>query len=496
MNFLLFFNLLLIPPEYHTFEEAKKFLDSIIPIYKDIAKMEILNFTEVDSNPIILVKISDNVNIDEAEPPILFIGVHHAEEVLGLEICLELVKRLLDFYGKDEKITNFVNNNEIYIIPCLNPDGHNLVTDGICEVWRKNKKDNNKNGIFDYHCGKEGRGDGVDLNRNYDYFWENAGSSIDTSEYYRGPYPFSEPETQSIRDLFERENFVIAVSYHSARTGMGEVVYYPWRDGANLCPDYIFIKEVADSFAFNILKDDSSGSYIPIVTSRRTGGLFRNWAYTNHGTFAFLVEVSDTTIPPSYRIQKIVDYNLRGVYYLLRRTSYNIIKVLVRDSITGNPLSASCRITQFDTLPEIKHFTRSKNGDIFRILKPGNYTLEIEKEGYKKKIIDFDLKEKENKEILVKLYPFVYDTFPNDAYILKNFADNKINLIFWIKEKISSPEFYIYDKSGRKVKNFIFKNLFPGFYKKEIHLNLSKGIYFGVFKNKNYIKKQKIILIK
>lgn len=496
MKFLLFLNFFLIPPEYHTFEELKNFLDSIIPIYRNIAKMEILNYTEVDSNPIICVKISDNVNDDEIEPPFLFVALHHAEEPLGLEICIELIKKLLDFYGKDENITKFVNENEIYIVPALNPDGYSIVTQGICEIWRKNKRDNNKNGVFDYKCVREGRGDGVDLNRNYDYLWQNAGSPLDTSEYYRGPYPFSEPETQSIRSLCERENFVMAITYHSARTGMGEVIYYPWRDGAKLCPDFVFIKEVAESLAFYIKSDLTGQSYIPMVTSRWSGGLFRNWIYTNYGTFAFLIEVSDTTLPAPHRIPKIVEYNLNGVYYILRRASYNILKIVVRDSITGISLDASCRIMEFDTLPEIKHFATKVNGDIYRILKPGNYTIKIEKEGYKKKTINFTLNEKEFKEIYVYLCPFVYDTFPQDAYLFKNITKDNVILVFWIKENTDNPEFYLYDKNGREVKRIIFKNLLPGFYRKEINLNLHKGIYFSVFKTKNYKKKSKIVLIK
>ncbi|MEN3044772.1 MAG: M14 family zinc carboxypeptidase [Candidatus Hydrothermales bacterium] len=496
MKFFLLFNFLIIPPEYHTFEELQNILDSIVPLYKDFAKMETLNYTEVDSNPIICVKISDNVRYDEIEPPVLFVALHHAEEPLGLEICIELIKRLLKFYGEDQNITKFVNECEIYIIPCLNPDGYSVVTEGICEIWRKNKRDNNQNKIFDYRCGKEGRGDGVDLNRNYDYLWSNAGSPYDTSEYYRGPYPFSEPETRSIKSLCERENFVVGITYHSARTGLGEVIYYPWRDGAKLCPDFIFIKEVADSLALNIKSDITGEPYIPIVTSRRLGGVFRNWIYTNYGTFGILIEVSDTTLPAPHRVSKIVEYNLNGVYYILRRVLYNIVKVTVRDSITGAHLSASCRILQIDTIPEIKHISTDENGDIFRILKPGNYTLEVEKEGYRKKSINFTLNDREYKEINVYLYPFVYDTFSQSIYVLKNLTKDNVVLVFWVKEKKDSPEFCLYDNLGRKIKKIIFKDLFPGFYRKEISLNLKRGTYLLIFKTRDHKKKEKIILLK
>ena len=61
-------------------------------------------------------------------------------------------------------------------------------------VWRKNKSDNNNNGVLDYH-------DGVDNNRNYDFGW-NIDSEPDAttpeSLMYKGPSPFSEAENRSL----------------------------------------------------------------------------------------------------------------------------------------------------------------------------------------------------------------------------------------------------------------------------------------------------------
>ena len=46
---------------------------------------------------------------------------------------------------------------------------------------------------------------GIDLNRNFDFHWDNAGgaSAAGCSGYYRGDKPFSEPESRSI------ESFII-----------------------------------------------------------------------------------------------------------------------------------------------------------------------------------------------------------------------------------------------------------------------------------------------
>ena len=96
--------------------------------------------------PIWAVKISDNVHVEEDEPAVLYNGVHHAEEVLGLEICMSMINELLSQYGSDGQKTWWVDNIEIWFVPLLNPEGHKVVTDGLDITYRKNKRDNNMGG--------------------------------------------------------------------------------------------------------------------------------------------------------------------------------------------------------------------------------------------------------------------------------------------------------------------------------------------------------------
>jgi len=65
---------------------------------------------------------------------------------------------------------------------------------------------------------------GVDANRNYDAHWSLGSSSV-SSEVYRGPTPFSEPETQAVRDLvWAHENIATGVTLHSGT----DMILYPW----------------------------------------------------------------------------------------------------------------------------------------------------------------------------------------------------------------------------------------------------------------------------
>ena len=113
-------------------------------------------------------------------------------------------------YESDLLASHLVNNRELWFIPAINPDGlvyNQSIAPNGGGMQRKNARQT---------C--SGTPDGVDLNRNYSYMWgyDNEGSSNDgCDETYRGTAPFSEPETQAVRDFVESHDFPIAFNYHS-----------------------------------------------------------------------------------------------------------------------------------------------------------------------------------------------------------------------------------------------------------------------------------------
>jgi hypothetical protein len=65
---------------------------------------------------------------------------------------------------------------------------------------------------------------GVDANRNYDLHWDQGDARV-WSPGYRGPQPFSEPETRAVRDLIQRDaHIVTGLSYHSG----ADLILHPW----------------------------------------------------------------------------------------------------------------------------------------------------------------------------------------------------------------------------------------------------------------------------
>ena len=90
----------------------------------------------------------------------------------------------------------------------------------------------NRHNYGDYDCGDDPSFDiGVDLNRNYgfEFAHDDNGSDIHPClQNFRGPYAFSEPETQAMKNLVTRfDNIKVAVNLH-ARGSAGPLFITPF----------------------------------------------------------------------------------------------------------------------------------------------------------------------------------------------------------------------------------------------------------------------------
>lgn len=229
---------------------------------------------------VLAIKISDNVESDEDEPEVLIIALQHAREWPTSEIATQLIENMTSLYGSDPRVSWLVDNRETWIVPVVNPDGLDFaLSDPANEGWRKNRRDN---GDGSY---------GVDLNRNYNGSqngdplgeWGGAGTSSDTWDYtYCGEYPFSEPETQAIRDLTLNRSFVAAIDFHT----YGDLVMWPWGYTTNTTSDDVDLVRIGNELAAlnGYVADQSVGLY-------PTTGDSLDWLYGGADVFAFLFEV-------------------------------------------------------------------------------------------------------------------------------------------------------------------------------------------------------------
>jgi len=290
---------------FYTLEEVQNELDSMRYFYPDLISIKVQagNTTSIFGRPLYYVRISNNPDVNQDKPKILYNALHHAREPMGMQQLMFFMWYILENYASSEEIQYLVNNLEIYFIPVVNPDGY-FYNDSIAPdgggMWRKNRR-NNGGGYY-----------GVDLNRNYSYKWgyEDVGSSpYPWEETYRGTSPFSEPETQIVRDFSIEKNFLLAMNYHT----FGGLLLYPWCYETQITPDSTLEITYADFFT----KENGYNSGIPGQILYNTNGDASDWQYGEQTlkpkTFPFTPEVGTSTDgfwPPPGRIIPLAEENV------------------------------------------------------------------------------------------------------------------------------------------------------------------------------------------
>jgi murein peptide amidase A len=109
---------------------------------------------------------------------VIVVGCIHGNETAGIAITRKLIQK--------DPPAGF----DLWVINIVNPDGRRL------------------------HVRQNGRG--VDLNRNFGSEWIPIGSRWDPE--YSGPYPWSEPETRTVRRLVRRIRPELTIWYHQPQT--------------------------------------------------------------------------------------------------------------------------------------------------------------------------------------------------------------------------------------------------------------------------------------
>ncbi len=270
------------------------------------------SFKTWQNNSIFWVKISDNPEVDENEPEILYTGLTHARELISVSQNIYYMWYLLENYDKDPLVKQIVDNTELYFVPVVNPDGLNyniagydIQQDTFTRYLRKNMRDNDNDGVFDP------KNDGVDLNRNYGYEWgydDEGSSSNPQSSTYRGPAPSSEPETKAMQYFCDTHHFKIALNYHS----YGNLLIYPWgyqdinTSDSTIFDHYAELLTQQNKFIYG--RGLATVGYI-------SNGDSDDWMYGEHGIYSMTPEVGDQDednfYPPKERIIPLCQSTLK-----------------------------------------------------------------------------------------------------------------------------------------------------------------------------------------
>ncbi|MEZ4918402.1 MAG: M14 family metallopeptidase [Saprospiraceae bacterium] len=286
---------------YQTLDELYAVLDDMHQKFPDLISARAIVSDTIythEGRSQYYVRISDNANVDEDEPEMLYTALHHSREPNGMSQLLFFMWHILENYDSDPVLKYLVDNAELYFLPCVNPDGYvrnEMTNPNGGGLWRKNLRDTG-DGTF-----------GVDLNRNYGYEWgfdDNGSSPNPGSQVYRGPGPFSEPETRMTRDFCNAHEFRIVLNYHT----YGNLLIWPWAYSDELA-------EPGLAVLGNLIS--SENNYSAGTSSETVGyqvnGSSDDWMFGGADAYSYTPEVGPGTFgfwPPSDTIDGLNKANV------------------------------------------------------------------------------------------------------------------------------------------------------------------------------------------
>ncbi len=219
------------------------------------------------------------ITLGKGEKRALIVGAIHARE----HITTKYLLRCIEDYcfasttasGKlgSYNIRKLLNEYTLYIVPCTNPDGLEIIRS------RLKPKSHTVKDLSEYKANYNG----VDLNRNFPLAWEqiNNGVKKPADYYFKGYKSGDQKETKALMKLCENNDFQFMLSIHIK----GNCLY--WGDNYNkkYNSQYkAFAKDIADACGF----------YMPQPTKEASsyGGGFENWFRHTYNRPGVCVELS------------------------------------------------------------------------------------------------------------------------------------------------------------------------------------------------------------
>ncbi|MCC6144838.1 MAG: DUF2817 domain-containing protein [Candidatus Hydrogenedentes bacterium] len=339
---------------YHNHAEITTDLQDYAAAYPAITRLFNLG-NSVQGRAIWAILITDNPDVQEEEPEFKYVGNIHGDEIVGLENCMRLIDLLLNGYGSDTRLTNLVNDTEIWIVPSMNPDGLEAI--------------------------RRFNASGVDLNRNFP-----AWPSTITGTYFDGA-PFNDTgrpiEVQHIMRWSAENSFVLSANLH----GGAVVVNYPYDDDGGPsgeeapCPDDALMKVLARTYSIHNQPMWNSAVFANGITNGAEwyvidGGM-QDWNYRYLGTIEMTIELSSIKRPNTSTLPQYWEDNRESMLSYMEAV-HDGARGLVLDRATNAPLYAQV-LVEGNTQPV---FTDPDVGDYYRLLLPGAYNLDISAPGY------------------------------------------------------------------------------------------------------------------
>jgi murein tripeptide amidase MpaA len=295
---------------YHTYEELSAEVATVAAAHPEIVRLFSMG-RSYEGRELWAVTVSDNPQVNEDEPEVLIDAAQHSREPMSTEMALYVLHELVDGYGVDPRVTTLVNSRETHIVFMVNPDGVTWdIRDGAFHHWRKNRQPTPGTDKI-----------GTDINRNYDYQWGLRGSGADPGSYtFRGPSPFSAPESAAMRDFVlsrevdGRQQIRMVLSFHVH----GRKVLWPYGYTSVDTPPDMTLQDTAAlrsharaMGALNGYSATQSGDWYLM------SGVWRDWLYGRNRVFGWTFELGATRYPDDAMIAVETSRNREAVLHLI-----------------------------------------------------------------------------------------------------------------------------------------------------------------------------------
>ena len=348
--------------EYRRLADYELEMKQLALRYPSLVKPLTLNHKTVLGRDVQGIEIARNAAVvNDGKPIFLNMGVHHAREWPSAEHAIEWAYDLLTNYRRSGRTHRLVNATRNIVVPIVNPDGFNISREAVplgdlsqfnYEMKRKNCRIsvNTPPQFATGPCedNPAGRLRGTDPNRNYGGFWGGAGAStVWISDTYRGDGPFSEAESQNIRELQATRNITNLITNHT----YSNLVLRPPGVADTRFP----LEEPLYEALGARMASHNDYANIPSFGLYDTTGGTEDWTFWTAGSLGFTFEIGPNGFHPPYETGVVAEYlgrepaagagqggNREAYYEMLESTGdTDLHSVIAGRARTGSKLNIS-----------------------------------------------------------------------------------------------------------------------------------------------------------
>ncbi len=339
---------------YPTYEVYREMMKNFAISYPAICKLDSIGAT-IDGRQLYILRITDNIDIEENEPEFFYTSTMHGDETTGFVLMLRLADSLLSSYNSEVEIKHLIDEIDLYINPNANPDG--TYASGNNTVSGATRS----NGF-------------ADLNRDY-------------PDPRTGEDPPYQPETQAMIDFANAHHFVMSANFHDGE----EVMNYPWDTwytSENLhtdtdwyeqvCTDYVTTARTVYS---DYMKSVTSDGVTHGATWYKIAGGRQDYMNYWHQCREVTVELSEAKLLETEYLNNYWNYNKQSLIDYMKESLYGIRGTITNTS--DQPLDAMVWVINHDDENDSSMvFSDPYVGNYHRLIEPGTYDLVASADGY------------------------------------------------------------------------------------------------------------------